>query len=111
MNAEAILRLVHNRETRTCKIWLNKFEQTFSRTSDSMYTHASSPHGPCGVVNIATLERDRSLWNYRTKKVVTNRQGMSGPISCKLLDETEHLYTWNNTVFYKGCDYVKYGIF
>jgi hypothetical protein len=113
-NVEAMLRFQHEKESRTCTVWANSYEQVFTQQGPDVWVHNSPPAGLCGVINIATLEREAgagSLWNYRMRKIVTDKNAVkdTAVFSCKSLDESEYLYTWNSAEYYKGCDYIKYG--
>lgn len=112
----AAINAEHSKNSRTCKIWLNRYDQVFERQSNGhVWTSSSGPQGECGVVNISTLERPDpkwSLWNYRTRKVVTNKGGnnLLG-MKCADLDESEQFFNWKLEAYYRGCDYVGFGAF
>jgi hypothetical protein len=107
-NIAAIVRSEHEKDMRTCSVMVSNFEQTFQLTMEGVWLHSSAPEGECGIVSIASFEKAHpkfSLWNYRTRKVVNNKNGSS----CTRYDETEHIYNWRPEMFFKGCDYVRYG--
>jgi hypothetical protein len=106
-NLAAIIRAEHEKDTRTCSVLANNFEQVFERTAGGEWVHSSAPEGDCGIITVASFEKAHSkfsLWNYRTRKVMTNKKG-----SCTPYDEQEHVYNWRPEMFFKGCDYVRYG--
>jgi hypothetical protein len=106
-NIAAIVRAEHEKDTRTCSVLANNFEQTFQRTAGGKWVHSSAPEGDCGIISVSSFEKAHpkfSLWNYTTRKVVTNKKA-----SCTRSDETEHIYNWRPEMFFKGCDYVRYG--
>lgn len=110
----AVARLEHNKKLRTCRIFTNKFEQVFSRTGPNVWAHSSAPQGECGSINVSTFERDDprfGLWNIQMRKIVTNKSGSFLSMKCSDLDESQLTYTWRNTEFFKGCDYVRWGMF
>lgn len=68
------------------------------------------------MVVISTFERDDDsgiLWNYRTRKVVTDKNAIKDTdmFSCKNYDEQEQVYTWKNDPVYVGCDYIRFGMY
>ena len=72
------------------------------------------PSGECGLIEVATFERDpaeklSAFWNYKTRKIVTNKKGTAVLLACSALDENEYAYSWKTQDFFKGCDYVRYG--
>ena len=106
-NIAAMVRAEHEKDTRTCSIMTRNFEQTFQPTAVGTWVHTSALEGECGIIYITSFEKADpkfSLWNYRTRRVVTNKQG-----SCAGYDETEQTYNWRSEMFFKGCDYIRYG--
>jgi hypothetical protein len=111
-NFGEMIRAEHKKDMRTCMVNANNFEQTFQRGANGMWVHNGAPEGECGVISVSSFERDDpkfSLWNYKTRKIVTNKKGGSDLLSCTIFDETEFTYTWKTETFFKGCDYVKHG--
>jgi hypothetical protein len=106
-NIAAFMRAEHEQETRTCVVLVSNFEQTFQRTAAGKWVHRGSPEGDCGIISVTSFEKAHpkfSLWNYTTGKVVTNMER-----SCNRHNETGHVYNWRPEIFFKGCDYVRYG--
>jgi hypothetical protein len=115
-NLLAIVRKQHEKDMRTCLLWVNSYKETFKATGANRWVNTRGPGGTCGVVVVSQFElvegtKGITFWNYRTRKVVTNKQERQGLLSCGDLDETEQFYSWKTEEFYKGCDYVKYGFF
>lgn len=114
-NVEAWLRAENDKDTRTCSLLSNSFEQTFTIQSPNIWVHNGGPDGLCGVVTVTTFERDKDanskmFWNYRTRKIVTSKDALDTTLlNCRMLDEGEYLYTWRTETYFKGCDYIKYG--
>lgn len=113
-NLEAWLRQQNDRSSRTCSIWVNTYEQTFTLQSAGVWVHSGQPDGICGAVHISTLEKEEgtaSLWSYRTRKIITAKNALKENklLNCKDLDEDEYFYTWKSKAYYRGCDYIKYG--
>jgi hypothetical protein len=111
-NIEAWMRLQNDQEGRTCSVWVHSWDHTFTRQSPEAWVHSGSPEGLCGTTDISTFERDGSFWNYRTRRVVTDKNALKGNQlvpECRSLDEGEYFYTWNTETYYRGCDYIKFG--
>jgi hypothetical protein len=111
---ENMARVQNDKETRTCELSLYTWEQDFIKQSDALWVHNGQPDGVCGVIDIATLEKDDHFWNYRTHSVVTNKNAIKDNtvFDCHKVDEAEHFYKWNAgdaaDGIYVGCDYIKY---
>jgi hypothetical protein len=112
-NFETMARVQNDKEARTCELSLYSWEQNFTKQSPTVWVHNPPPDGMCGVIDIATLEKDGGFWNYRSHRVVTNKDAIKDNklFSCNNIDENEHLYKWNQEDpdgHYFGCDYIKY---
>ena len=108
-------RTQHEQETRTCLVSTNIFTQTFKRLAGSnSWISNDGPSGPCGTVVIARLQTEPgsvALWNYITRKTITNPDGKLSPLggSCSQLDQTEYVYDWRSEDKLAKCDYIKFG--
>ncbi|MEQ9487634.1 MAG: hypothetical protein RIM72_01435 [Alphaproteobacteria bacterium] len=113
--ASKIVDLVADIESRTCKIWSNTYSHQFKKNAQGQWVSTEGPNGQCGVVYVSVLEQDSEyplLWNYWTRKIVTNKDGGSELlIQCKDLDEDVQTYSWKNDENFFGCDYIKFGLF
>ena len=114
-NYVAMIRLNHDRKMRTCIISVNETTQAFQRSSANVWTHSSSPNGACGVSTVATFEREVPfgnyvIWNYRTRKVVTNKKETDFGFRCSSIDESEKVFQWASQGFFRACDYVVWGV-
>jgi hypothetical protein len=108
---ETWLRIVQDRESRTCKLWAHNYNLSFRQVGPN-WVSSEGPAGACGTVTVVTLSRDdpqSPLWNYAQQKIITNKGGGNGFFKCQDLDEASYLYRWDVTEYYKGCDYIKYG--
>jgi len=120
-NRENILRMIetqHDKKSRTCAVSANNFKAEFQSVDGKVWVQTTKPHGPCGVVTISSFEKETtsfniSFWNYKTRKVVTNKKAdlVGNLMKCSDLDETEYTYGWKSETFFKGCDYVKHSVF
>jgi hypothetical protein len=75
-NWEALMRQQNDKDSRTCSISVNPFEQTFTQQDADVWVHNGEPGGICGVIAIATFEREPGggvLWNYRTREVARSK--------------------------------------
>lgn len=112
-NAEAMLRAVHERELKTCKVWTNTYEQSFT-TADAGKTWISNegPKGECGVIYISKFEREKdelAFWTYSTQKVVTKKDGDPIMNLCPTLEERQFVYDHSNNERYMNCVYIDFG--
>ena len=102
-------------ETQTCKVWPNVWSETFSykSTYDGSYWLASTePSGPCGVINVSTLRKDKKdkyFWQYESKRIITNNEGKMLLSSCSVLEERTVLYTWRPKEHDVDCKVIKFG--
>lgn len=115
-----IVRLGHEKDTRTCQMSANTFKQTFRFVQDNLsgtgaWVVQGTPEGPCGIVQLSRFEPERLkdsklvFWKYVARKAVTNPQGTFFPgASCKGLDEGEYIYDWRSKEHSLGCDYVEF---
>lgn len=114
-NAERLVRLEHERESRTCKLLINDWEDTFERVSDQVWViQSSGPRGACGVVRLDRFECDEkspTLCNFLSEKKVLNPEGM--PLegfgsTCGMLSEGVFEYSWKREQRYLDCEVVEY---
>jgi hypothetical protein len=115
-----VIRLGHEKDTRTCKVSSQPFKQRFRFVSDDIsgagsWVTEGAPEGPCGFVQLSRFEPDlqrdfkRAFWKYIARKAVTNPQGSFFPgTSCKGFDEGEYLYDWKAKERFLGCDYIEF---
>ncbi len=95
----AISKLRVEQDTKTCKVWLNDWEESFEykRSSTGGYwLSTAEPHGECGVINISTLKSDPDFsfgWNYESRRVVTDKEAES-LIPCNDIEERKVTYKW-----------------
>lgn len=110
-NAEAFFRFTHERSSKTCRPFINKYDQTFVKVSETMWVVESSPTGPCGLIQASrfTLPDDGlgMLWEYTAQKIITNPAGSTvAGISCSDLDQSTILYTWNSGPQRIDCEFI-----
>lgn len=62
------------------------------------------------TINVSQfVPKDRSGvtdWEYTARKVITNKRGDAGILSCTDLDEEEHVYSPRLTAFFYGCEHI-----
>lgn len=119
------LRLGLEKDTRTCDVATNRFEQTFRPVQDSggkllSWTVADTgPQGDCGFVQMSRFipestdsGRTTLLWKYVAKRATSNPEGenLLG-ISCKGWEEVETVYDWQSKEIPLQCDYIEHSIF
>lgn len=110
-NYRSIAKLQHQKDTRTCFASSNRFTQRFRKVDADNWSVVDAPSGPCGVVNVSRLEKDKSasvpFWLYYAKKVITNPKGeilLGG--SCSQLDQVEYKYDWRSSENNMDCEYI-----
>jgi hypothetical protein len=102
------------KDKRTCLISSNAFSQQFRRSDANTWTVISQPHGPCGIVQLSRFEADKTkqsgftFWNYFARKAVTNPNADAVLLSCKMLDEAEYKYQWQQRNPDLNCEYVEF---
>lgn len=104
-------RLTHDKDTRTCSVSSNSFEQRFRRVeTNGPWVVTDQPSGPCGIINVSRFEKEQggiTFWKYFSKKVITNPRGEALPgLACSGLDEREYLYDWRSREIFLQCDYI-----
>lgn len=115
-----IVRVAHEKDTRTCKVSANTFKQTFRLVQNNIsgtgaWVVQGTPEGPCGIVELSRFEPERGkdsklvFWKYVARKAVTNPQGTFFlGASCKGFDEGEYIFDWRSEEHSLGCDYVEF---
>ena len=107
---KAVLWSFHEKAAKTCRPWINQFEQTFVQVSAALWVVESSPTGPCGLIQTSrfTLPDDKygTLWEYTSQKVITNKTGENMGLACSELEEVPVLYTWKLGSKRIGCEFI-----
>jgi hypothetical protein len=105
------------KETKTCRIWANPWQETFTKQSRDKWVSNRGPSGICGVVTVSTLEsKPMNLkkpdnlvlqhWTYETQKIMTTKE--AGEQLC-FFDETKIRYAWNAKEFDRECEFIEFG--
>ena len=94
----------------TCNVYLNKWSHKFKyQRTDDYWVSSSGPNGICGAIYISTLKSTEGiLWEFTTKKIVTNKDNKDGLIACSELDESEQLYSWKSEPKPFECKYLDF---
>lgn len=84
---EEMIIMTKQRESVTCKVWPNVWEEKFvyQVEADSQYwLSQSEPNALCEVINISTLKKkDKFYWDYESRRIVTDMGGEIGTLfSC-----------------------------
>ena len=115
-----VVRVDHDKSTRTCKVSSNSYKQTFRLVQDSAssatsWVVQSNPEGPCGIVNLSRFEPERIagsksiFWRYIARKAITNPEASFGyGAQCKGLDESQYVYDWRSKEHSVSCDYIEF---
>ncbi len=110
-NVEAFIRFTHERSSKTCRPFINKYDQTFVKVSETMWVAESSPLGPCGLIQASRFTLPDNgfgrLWEYTSQKIITNPAGDAvAGMSCSDLDRSTILYTWNSGPQRIDCEFI-----
>jgi len=81
------VRLIHDEDTRTCRVSSNSYKQKFKFVQDftsgsGSWVTQGTPEGPCGIVQLSRFESERMkdskfiFWKYIARKAITNPQGL-----------------------------------
>jgi hypothetical protein len=109
---ETLIRIVHEKNSRTCKVFANEFSQKFTLDINKNWVSKESSGGQCGVINVSVFKKakDSNYWTYRTQKIITNNDDKNENIlNCSYLDKNEYFYDWKAEEIFLGCDYIKFG--
>lgn len=103
------------KDKRTCTVSSHTFKQKFRQADANVWTVVAQPEGPCGVVQLDRFEPDKgkigTLWNYFSRKAVTNPSATVGLASCKMLDEAEYKYQWQKRDPDLNCEHIEFSVF
>jgi hypothetical protein len=111
--AEALIRIGHEKQSRTCNVGSHNFSQNFILDTNMNWVSKEGPEGECGTIMVSTFkkvkDRDYSLalWTYTTQKIITNKDG-GLVFKCSDCDRDEHFYDWEGEEKFLGCDYIKF---
>ncbi len=109
---EKLVQISLDWETKTCKVWPNSWEETFTPeyTNDGFYWLSKSvAHGECGVLNVSTLKKDGDyFWKYESRRIVTNKEGGGGLIECSHVEERTAIYSWRSKEHLVNCREIKF---
>lgn len=110
-----LIRLAHEKETRTCLVHSTSYTGQFQLMRDTgVWVSASEPEGRCGIVYLERFEPETTsdeftFWNYVIRKNITNPKGTYIPgVGCSELDESEQQFVWRNDGRALSCDYIKF---
>ena len=122
-NSETRRRLVEltvRSDAKTCRVITLWNKATFNLDLNTGNWIASQgPTGPCGVINVSTLENDASVavkppndlfWTYTTKRIVTNPSGSYVGGSCSAMEQHTFRYNWRKTSTPMECDVIGPGL-
>ncbi len=115
-SAAAFARNNQETELKSCLVWSNQFTQSFEfNPVTGIWSSNEGPKGTCGVIYVSTFSQHadyKSLWNYTTQKIVTNRDGDGNALlSCSHLDERKFEYRYNSKKHYLNCQIVEFSLF
>ncbi|HIB77547.1 MAG TPA: hypothetical protein EYO58_08030 [Flavobacteriales bacterium] len=109
-----MVRFQKTTESKTCKVWPNTWDETFSYNSTgdgSYWISKADPSGVCGIINVSTLRQvDEIFWGYDSRRVVTNREGSGSfmSLSCDSFEDRKVAYSWRPNDHYVMCEKIKF---
>ena len=117
------VRLGIEKESRTCLVSTNRFEQVFRPVKDldgkllSWTVADTAPQGDCGFVQMSRFrpsdpegKSNYTLWQYVAKRATSNPEGNYILGSCKDFEEVETVYDWNKKEVALQCDYLEHSV-
>lgn len=117
------LRLGLIKDSHTCKVSVNPFQQTFRPVPDAKgivtwVVADQTPSGECGFVQLSRfrpapgVDKKLGFWQYVAKRATANPEATS-PLqsSCGEWDESETLYDWKPKEIALQCDYIEPSVF
>lgn len=111
-NFENMVRIEHEKKTRTCRVGSFALQQRMKRTDSGSWVLIPEATGECVVVQLdrfGPAEQSTFIfWNYIARKAVTNPSGRNLLMGCKDLDEAEYVYQWQPRDIYMVCNYIKF---
>ena len=95
-----------------------KLIKRYGRIHSGLWHHSrvkiedAASSGVCGSIYISTMKSTSGiLWEFTTKKIVTNKDNKDGLIACSELDESEQSYSWQSQPKPFECKYIDFGMF
>ena len=108
--------LIRETEATTCKIWPNKWQEQYHlevpAIGENYWLSDVNPSGDCGVMLASTLKQYKdysTLWQYDSRRIVTNKDGAGSLIPCSDIGETSWSYGWRKKQYTKNCTSIKFG--
>jgi hypothetical protein len=94
-------------DAETCLITTNRYELTFQKQVDGRWVSNEGPAGDCGVMDVTTLENTGGArWTMDTRKSVSRKDASP---SCREIDETPEILSWQNVRRNLPCKFVQPG--
>ncbi len=91
-------------DTATCLVTTNRYARTFERESPTRWISREGPQGPCGIVDIATLDDGGATrWTMELRTVVTGAGAQCGK------PEPPVVLSWQNITRSLPCTRVQPG--
>ncbi len=91
-------------DTSTCLVTTSRYARTFERESPTRWTSREGPEGPCGIVDIATLDDGGATrWTMELRTLVTGTNAQCGK------PEAPVVLSWQNVARSLPCTRVQPG--
>jgi len=113
-----VIELSTDRKIRTCKAsnYYSKMQFRWNEQTQN-WVSQEGPIGPCGTINISTLEPDKKtlpgisdgFWIYTQKRIFTNPSGeLSSGLACSKFPEHTTRYSWRTSAAISECRYIEH---
>jgi len=113
-NIRKFAEVMADEKLKACKVHNEWSKMIFSwNAATNAWVLQEGPTGPCGMMNIGTLERDPTsklkLWVYTEKKIRTKPDGgeILPGLSCNQFPETSFKYTWRSQPDHLDCESIE----
>jgi hypothetical protein len=123
-----MIEILTDRKIRTCKVsnFYSKMRFKWNEQTQKWFSQ-EGPLGPCGTINIFTLETDKEaeaqvgltshnprssrVWLYTQKRLFTNPSAqLPNGLACSKFSEHVTLYTWRTSAKIGECRYIEHQV-
>lgn len=120
-NYLALAKFEHNKGVRTCSVFNNSFKLKFRKLNDNnIWVSDIAPYGICGLISVSRFipevieiagKPSVTMWNYETKKTITNPNGVIYNKKCQdYFQDSDSLmeFNWHLSEKQISCDYIEF---
>jgi hypothetical protein len=104
---QQVLLTVSDLAPQTCFVTTNHYDRVFEKQTATRWVSRQQPDGPCGTVDVATLQDDGGIkWTMEMRKIVTSKDASP---ACLLVDEKPETLSWQNVRRPLPCTFIQPG--